>query len=154
MTEDGNSSSQFLTRTICVDKAVMELGASICTIHRPPSCITCPIQNYCLAYKGEAAQGQDVQQKQRRVTDYPVKVLLLRPVHQILLHFMWVKRVCFQLQPLLQTALHRVLNGAQATNVQQKIESIWLLDYLSNDHSAILKRNHCVRASLNDEIIC
>ncbi|BDA41049.1 Adenine DNA glycosylase [Coccomyxa sp. Obi] len=34
----------------CFNQAVMELGATVCTVHQPPNCTNCPIKGQCLAY--------------------------------------------------------------------------------------------------------
>ena len=32
------------------EQAVMELGATVCTVHQPPACAGCPIRHQCAAY--------------------------------------------------------------------------------------------------------
>lgn len=56
-------------------QAVMELGASVCTIHQPPSCGTCPIQTHCSAYQRQRRKECNDSGEPLRVTDYPVKVV-------------------------------------------------------------------------------
>ena len=52
-------------------QAVMELGATVCTVHQPPSCAACPLRNICQAYADVQAQPETAP----RVTAYPAKVL-------------------------------------------------------------------------------
>lgn len=57
-------------------QAVMELGASICTIHQTPACHNCPINGHCRAYQKvkEFTAGEGDDSISPLVTDYPVKV--------------------------------------------------------------------------------
>lgn len=56
----------------------MELGACVCTVHQPPACSSCPIQQHCNAYADVqqflADGGEAADTDMPLVTQYPAKV--------------------------------------------------------------------------------
>lgn len=54
----------------------MELGASVCTIHQPPSCKKCPILGHCKAHRRQEESLRDNEAAAFSVSDYPIKVAL------------------------------------------------------------------------------
>ena len=52
----------------------MELGASVCTIHQPPSCSVCPIMGHCKAFRRQRESLRSDTAAAVSVSDYPVKV--------------------------------------------------------------------------------
>ena len=56
---------------------MMELGATVCTVHQPPNCAECPIRLHCSAYsevQAHAAAGGDLADAPS-VMAYPGKVM-------------------------------------------------------------------------------
>ena len=51
-------------------QAVMELGATVCTVHQPPSCASCPLRGVCHAYADVLENPGGAPP----VTSYPAKV--------------------------------------------------------------------------------
>ena len=51
-------------------QAVMELGATVCTVHQPPSCASCPLRSVCQAYADVLRSPASAVP----VTSYPAKV--------------------------------------------------------------------------------
>ena len=58
-------------------QAVMELGATVCTIHQTPSCGSCPVRRHCHAFSQQEQHNQAAWTKGAAaplVTDFPIKV--------------------------------------------------------------------------------
>ena len=56
---------------------MMELGACVCTVHQPPACFSCPINQHCNAYADVqqflADGGDAADTDMPLVTQYPAK---------------------------------------------------------------------------------
>ncbi len=65
-----NVLSSGIQRSTNMLQAVMELGATVCTVAQPPSCSACPLRDVCGAFADVRANPD----RAPPVTVYPAKV--------------------------------------------------------------------------------
>ena len=59
------------------NQALMELGALVCSA-RNPACAVCPIRNFCVAYKNDAAENYPIRHKKKKIVKISAGALILK----------------------------------------------------------------------------
>lgn len=68
------------------NQGLMELGAIVCT-PKSPSCLLCPVQDHCLAFREGVQDELPIKTKKKTTKEVLINALLLQnPEHKILIH--------------------------------------------------------------------